>query len=480
MLFSELIYYAKKADLSFSYNFDTLLLSSHDVRFTHACMDNRKAEKNSLFICIKGENNDGHNFAEDAIKRGAVALIAEKSEEERIRELNIPTLFVENSAKALEKIAKEIRLDFQGKVIAITGTAGKTSVKEMLWQVLSQKGKTAKNYLNYNTQLGVSLTILSAEQDEDFWVLEAGISHEHDMEEIAHIINPDIALVLNAGLGHAEGLPKGAAYYKSKLFKYLKNDTSIALASSDYPELLEESKKNFENTLYFSTQDNAQPYFAEYKGINENEKGIFEVKIPFAKKDEIFEIYAPLRSAYGAENVIAISAIASLCGMGKEEIQKAFENTSLPVQRFEVYTYKDITLIDDSYNANPLSFVRMLEAARDYAIKNKAPLLCLAGAMYELGEISENEHFKLGEELAKHDVEKVFYIGAFEKEVEKGFHSLKNMHEFSLLSQPENFFITLESLALEKAVFLVKGSRSNHLEEYVKEIKKLYDKNHCE
>lgn len=467
MLFSELITLAQKAEVLVNFKNPT----NKDFIIADFCVDTRNIKENSLFICLKGEKSDGHTHIPDAINKNAIALLAEKGKLENFSE--IPVIYVENTYTALQKIAHTKRMDFAGKVIAITGSAGKTNVKEILAQVLNHKGKTAKNYLNFNTQIGVSLSILNTQNDEDFWVLEAGISHEHDMDEIGEILTPDIALVLNVGLAHSEGLPKGVAYYKSKLFSYLKNSSSLALASADYPELLEESKKLHFKTLYFSIKDEENKYFASYKGISSTGKGLYSLRI----RDTFFEIETPLRSSYGAENCLAIALIALSCGMTTEEIQIAFKDISLPPQRFEKYIWGSTILIDDSYNANPLSFMRMIEAAYEYCIPTSEnsfsrPFICLAGSMKELGDIAPEEHKKLGQKLAI--AQSIFYTGEYVKEIKEGLNEQNFSGDFSLLTSPEDFAQTLKNIALKDAVFFVKGSRSHRLELYSAEIKKYY------
>ncbi len=481
MLFSELIQCAKEAKISFEYTLPTHLLGKEkEISFNQAWTDSRRVEKNDLFICTQGEKTDGHKYAEQTVESGASILIVEKEKfKNNALNFSVPLIYVENSVEALMKIALAKRMKFQGKVIGITGTAGKTTVKELLAQVLSCKGKTAKNYLNFNTQIGLSLSILNTSGDENFWVLEAGISHEHDMDEIATVLRPDIALILNADLGHAEGLPKGSAYYKSKLFKYLKDEHSKALACADYSDLVKESQKNTDKIYYFTSQDKKVEYQAKYKGaLNENPKnikGLYTLSFSDLStgEQEIFDVETPLHSEYGAENVIAISAIASLCGMNEKEIQEAFKKSTLPSQRFEIHYYNNITLIDDSYNANPLSFKRMLQAAQEYTSEKKI-FICIAGAMGELGEHAKQAHLELGKELANTRAKYIFYTGDFSKEIKQGLEENSFESEFNLLKSPEDFSEYLKKLALSEATFLVKGSRSNHLELYVQEIQKLY------
>ncbi len=480
MHFLDIINFATQANLAFSLN-----PNAKNLEISSFCFDNRKASQGSLFVCLCGENNDGHNYAQSAIENGAVALIAQKEKlSEEILNSQIPLLLVDDTQKALEEIAHAKRLNFQGKVIAVTGTAGKTCLKEMIFHTLSKKFQVSKNYLNYNTQIGASISILEANDQADFWVLEAGISQEHDMDELGAIILPDIALVLNVGEGHAEGLPRGSAYYKSKLFKYLKDNQAKAFASKDYEDLKLECLSHCNNAIFFSIQDERCPYFAKYLGMqknlsdmNEKELGLFEVRLPNKKE---FTLSTHLPSPFYAENIIALCAILDSLHISIDEMKNALSDFSMPTQRFVVEHIQDITIIDDSYNANPLSFKRMLKAAKEYTSQNTRPLICIAGSMLELGEIAADEHFKLGAEFAKEDVKHIFYIGDFYDEIKDGYHSISKNVNFYRPESAADFISTIKELDLENAVYFIKGSRSNHLETYAQKLKNFYTQKNCE
>ncbi len=473
MHFSELISFAAQSGIKHE-----AANCEQNIVISHVCIDNRKVETGSLFICISGEKNDGHNYAEDAIKNGAVALIAEKNKlpsKEVFK--SIPILFVENTTKDIEKLAHAKRLNFQGKVIALTGTAGKTCLKEMLFFTLSQEAKTCKNYLNYNTQIGVSMTILAADNKAQYWCLEAGISQEHDMDELGAIIKPDIALVLNVGAGHAEGLPQGSAYYKSKLFSYLKDDTSLAFANEDYEDLKKEALQNFHKTQFFSINNNTCPNYAHYLGADKENKGIFEVKL---EKHEQFKVETALLSPFSAENVLACCLIASHCNISIASIQKALKSFSFPEQRFDVKHYQDITIIDDSYNANPLSFKRMLVAAKEYTKEKSKPLIIIGGSMLELGDISSKEHYELGVEFSKIDADCVFFKGDFSAEIHEGIKSTNKNIPFYPIDSIDNFIKNIQQLSYTSAVFFIKGSRSIHLEAFAESLKNYYSPKNSE
>ena len=209
-----------------------------NIPVTAVATDSRAAVPGSLFVCIPGERVDGHDFAESAADRGACAVLAQHPlpafAEKRP---GVPVLLVEDSVKALGQVAHAWRRTFAGKVVGLTGTAGKTTVKEVLASVLSLAGKTAKTEMNHNNQIGMPMAMLAADGGERFWVMEAGISHAGDMDELGAVMEPDLAIVLNAGTGHTEGLGReGVAWHKTRLFTHL-SPAGKAMASADYPEL---------------------------------------------------------------------------------------------------------------------------------------------------------------------------------------------------------------------------------------------------
>ncbi|MDE7065497.1 MAG: UDP-N-acetylmuramoylalanyl-D-glutamyl-2, 6-diaminopimelate--D-alanyl-D-alanine ligase, partial [Desulfovibrionaceae bacterium] len=171
---------------------------------TGVARDNRDIVPGDLFVCIPGERVDGHDFAMAAVQAGAAAVLARRELPEVPP--SVPVLRVDDTVKALGRLAAAWRMRTRAKVVGITGTAGKTTVKEVLAQVLSVQGPTERTAKNHNNQIGLPLSILNAAEDAAFWVMEAGISHAQDMEELAPVLRPDIGLVLNAGAGHTAGL----------------------------------------------------------------------------------------------------------------------------------------------------------------------------------------------------------------------------------------------------------------------------------
>ncbi|WP_298069892.1 UDP-N-acetylmuramoyl-tripeptide--D-alanyl-D-alanine ligase [uncultured Mailhella sp.] len=441
------------------------ILRPAEVTLTGAASDNRTVRPGQLFVAIPGEKTDGHLFAAAAVQAGASAVLAEH--DPFAGKPPVPVLLVQNSVKALGLIAHDWRSSFQGKVVGLTGTAGKTTTKELLSSILSCRGKTARTALNLNTQVGMPVSMLEADGDESFWVMEAGISRPDDMDELGPILEPDLAVILNAGTGHSLGLgKKGTAYYKSKLLNYLKKG-GIALVSADYEDLVSEAKALRPDTIFFSAFGRKAPYRAEYLGLDEN--GCSRCRLYL--DGESFDVTCALSGAYAAENVLAAAATAHLLGLSRQEIIQGLEGASLPAQRFARHETGGWSVIDDSYNANPLSAGRMIEAAAELA--GGRPFLCVMGAMAELGDKAEDEHRKLGQKLAASGCQAVFWTGEHAAEVQEGLETGAFSGHYAAFSGPEDFSAALEEWRAAyphvlAGLALFKGSRRNRMERFVK------------
>lgn len=424
------------------------------------CTDSRKARPGLCFVCIAGENVDGHDFAGKAAAAGASLVLAA-----RPLAVSAPVLVVEDTVKALGAIAHAWRNRFSGKVVGVTGTAGKTTVKEVLAQVLSVRGLTARNALNLNNQIGMPVSMLEATGEEDFWVMEAGISQPRDMDELAPVLQPDVALVLNAGAGHTEGLgARGVAWHKARLLAHVRQG-GTALVSSDYADLVREARAVCPQAVFFTAAGRPVPYRASYSGPAPEDaaqegmgRGLYRLWLD----GQPLDVAAPFRGEYGAENAIAVAAVAHVLGLSPAEIAEGLSRAVLPVQRFQMFNAGPWRIIDDSYNANPLSMRRMVEASGDVA--GAAPLYAVMGAMGELGAVADEEHERLGRLLAQSGVQAVFWKGEHFDDVRYGLEAEKFSGLLCAVSSPEEFQEAWTRAALKPGVVLCKGSRSNHLE----------------
>ncbi len=468
--------------------------NSEHILILGAASDNRLVKQGDLFVCIKGENVDGHSFAKDAMQKGAVALLAEKNpfHEEFGDNPPIPVLLVDDSVKALGKLAHACRVTFgqnpKKKVIAVTGTAGKTSLKELVAHILSLDsetfevvpGKVAKNPLNYNTQIGMPITILNASGEEDFWVLELGISHAHDMDELGEIATPDYAIILNAANAHTEWLgEKGVAYHKARLLSYVK-EGGLGFVNAAYPDLVEEAKAYACQKIYFGTPANdiseKSTHFAEYHGLNQEQFGLFTL---FLQGKEL-EIASPFIAGVGIENCSAAASLCDVLAISDACIIKGMANVPLPKMRFNRIQKGSWNIIDDCYNANLLSTLRMVEAVEQLAKADPSTsqaekdFYLVLGEMKELGKLCHAEHINLGKILGKTKAKAIFWLGNFAEDVKKGLVEEGFHGDFHSIEQKEDLVSLLKNCPHSEKLILFKASRSNALENYLN-----YFMDHC-
>lgn len=439
------------------------------------CVDSRKTRPGCLFFCIPGERFDGHDFAANAAEAGALAVVSERELSDlppRPDGTEVPVLLVKDARKALGMLARGHRDRTNAKVVGITGTAGKTTVKECLSQVLAKAGRTAKNYLNLNNQIGLPMSMLAASEKDAFWVMEAGISKPHDMDELGEILRPDLGVILNVGPGHTAGLGDlGVAHYKSLFLTHLA-EGGVGLVNADYPELVRNARKHCSNLVMFSGKGRDATYRGGYIGGVEVRSSSSGVRVSVRSRyrlwldGEQLEVEAPLHGAAGTENVTAIAAAAHILGLSKSQIAEGLADAALPPQRFACSVLGPWTIIDDSYNANPLSCGRTLEAARGVAAGR--PLTLVMGEMGELGEDADKAHRALGESMADSRAGVIFWKGGHLDAVREGLKMSNWKGELHPVNSPEEFLELFKETGLTNGVILFKGSRFNHMEEMVK------------
>lgn len=422
--------------------------------------DSRAVRPGSLFVCIAGEHTDGHVYARQAEAAGAVAILGTRP----VEGLTVPYLLVDDAVQALGQMAALWRTRCASvRVVGITGTAGKTTIKELLAHVLSLHGKTARNAANHNNQIGMPLSILSTDGDEAFWVMEAGISHEGDMDDLGAILRPDLALILNVGPGHTEGLgARGVAWHKARLLSYVPRN-GICLVNADYPDLVREARAVRADLCYFTAEGRPLQFRGAPTG-RQGERGRYRLWLDGTPCD----VLAPFQGDYGTENCIAVAAAAYLLGLPAETIVRGIAGAEMPGQRFARRIIGPWKAIDDTYNANPLSMRRMLDTAADMAQREAADsFIPVLGEMRELGDVSEAEHEKLGRHLAELRPVAVIWKGGQAEAVRTGLERGGYHGPFLEPEDAAAFCGVMAELGRglpHGALVLFKGSRSNRLE----------------
>ncbi|HKI78534.1 MAG TPA: UDP-N-acetylmuramoyl-tripeptide--D-alanyl-D-alanine ligase [Ignavibacteriaceae bacterium] len=425
-------------------------------------IDSRNIKRKSLFIAIKGEKFDGHDFINEVVKKGASAIMINERKYKYFTGLELPLITVKNTTASLGEIAKTWRRKLNAKVIGITGSAGKTSTKELLASILSEKYKVNKTKLNNNNHIGVPLTILSTSENHEVLVLEHGTNHFGEISYTADIANPDYALITNIGDSHLEFLKnkKGVFKEKAALFSATMKNSGTLFVNYDEPQLIK-AVRGYKKKITYSF-DSKTDVRGRLLGPDEKGKEKIEIKYKNHKISGSF-----LYGEQNAKNLLASSTVAFRLGVTKTQIINGIKKFKNVNRRLNVKNYNNnFTMIDDSYNANPDSSKLALELLNKISKGRKT--IALLGDMLELGSVGAKYHKDLAPVINRNKIDKVITIGRLMKSLNKELKAKKiDCRHFSSRSELRRY---LRSLGHKNSVVLIKGSRGMKMEEFVKTI----------
>ena len=422
-----------------------------DVQFTGVSIDSRTINNNNLFFAIVGENNDGHIFVEDAIKNGAAAIIVN-----RRLDIKIPQLIVKDTRIALGELARDYRAQFKQPIIALTGSCGKTTTKMLITQILKTLGSVNTTVGNLNNDYGVPLTLLSMDLQAKFAVIEMGANHPKEIAYLTHIVQPDVAMITNAGPVHLEGFKsiQGVAESKGEIYQGL-NANGIALINlddkfSDYWISINVGTRY----LTFGFNPSADIYISNIQTLTENQS---QFKLHTLQGE--CEIQFNLLGEHNIRNALAAACAGIALNIPLEKIKRGLESAVAVDKRFvEKITKDGGKIIDDTYNANPLA----MEMALKFLSQKSGERLLIVGDMGELGDESIYYHQELGRQAKEYGINKLYAIGEFTQHTvksfgEQGFHFIDHNAMLKALEQQVN----------KNTTVLVKGSRSARMERIV-------------
>lgn len=417
-------------------------LHQYFLASTGITTDTRNINKDNFYVALKGTNFNGNSFTKKAFELGAKYVLIDEQE----YKINEQCLLVDNCLAALQELAKFHRNYLTKiKIIGLTGSNGKTTTKELIHAVLSQKYKTKATKGNLNNHIGVPLTLLSFDKSTEIGIVEMGANHQKEIEFLSSIAQPDYGYITNFGKAHLEGFGgvQGVIKGKSELYDYIEFHKKIAIINLEDP--IQETKKNLFNTYTFGINKEA---------ANVNiEKVIADpmVKISF----ENTTINSHLIGLYNANNINAAVAIGKLLNVSNDKIKAGVEGYIPENNRSQLLTKNGYEIILDAYNANPSS---MQAALTNFFQLEQNPKTAVLADMFELGEESKNEHHKLVDLCSKEDTISFYLIG-------KDFYSNKiqqsNLHFFETF---EDFKEAIKNNNLTKGLLLIKGSRGMSLE----------------
>jgi UDP-N-acetylmuramoyl-tripeptide--D-alanyl-D-alanine ligase len=423
-------------------------------------IDSRNIKKDSLFIAIKGEKFDGHNFIGDAIDAGAAAIIIDENKADKFRNYKIPVVTVKDTTSALGDLAKVWRSKLNTKILAITGSAGKTTTKEMLASILSEKYKVNKTASNNNNHIGVPLTLLSTTNEYDILILELGTNHFGEIAYAANIAQPDYAIITNIGNSHLEYFKnkKGVLSEKIVLFKTTAARKGILFINND-DILISKTMLDYSKRVTFGFES-ISDVKGTIKSFNEEGKPFIEI----CYKDLIVQQQFNLYGEQSAKNYLAAAAVALKLGLNKKEITTGISKFKPIDKRLNIKTFKKFVLIDDTYNANPESIRYAIEIMPKIKAYNNR--IAILGDMLELGDESAKLHAELGRIIKRNKIDLTVTIGDSMKNLDSELKKLKveSIH----FDNRKDCSEYLKTFKFHGYVVLVKGSRGMQMEEFLK------------
>ena len=408
--------------------------------------DTRKLSKNTMFAALKGERFDGNKFVEQAFNLGAKYCIVD----DKKAVINKQCVLVNDSLFALQKLSNFHRNQIKTPIIALTGSNGKTTTKELITNVLSSKYKVKSTVGNFNNHIGVPLTLLSFDETLDFGIVEMGANHQKEINFLCEIAEPNYGLITNFGKAHLEGFGgvEGVIKGKSEMYDYLRaNNKTIFVNTKDQKQI--EQIKNYEKIITFgNTETNdcvvtfleANPFVGlEYRNT---------------------KINSQLIGSYNFGNIAVSVAIGHYFGLDSDQIKKAIESYIPKNNRSEIKKIKSNTIIMDAYNANPSSMLVALENFHRLDAKNK---IVIVGDMLELGDDSKHEHQEIINVIENYFPNNVITVGKY-------FYATQSQNYIKKYPNFESLIEEYEFRKLENKTLFLKGSRGIALERILKEM----------
>ena len=389
-----------------TYHGDESLL---DREVAGVTIDSRKVEKDFLFVAINGERFNAHQFIPDTIEKGALCVVSH----EDLGDTDYPYILVEATGQALLDIAKLYRDSFDVKVVGITGSVGKTSTKEMIASVLAQKYNVHKTQGNFNNECGLPLTIFEMNEEHQVSVLEMGINHFGEMRKLSTVASPDICVITNIGVAHLEFLKtrEGIMQEKTQMFQDMKPGGSVVLNGDDPLLSTIGPVKGSDPIFYGLDQDKNVVYATDVEPL-----GLKGTSCTIHLPEGSFSCVVPIPGIHMVSNALAGSAVGSKLGLTTEEIKRGIESLpSIPGRNHIIQTDR-LILLDDCYNANPVSMKASLDVL-NMGIGRKVAVL---GDMGELGPDYVALHRSVGEYAAAIGIDLVCAIGPMSKEIAEG------------------------------------------------------------
>jgi UDP-N-acetylmuramoyl-tripeptide--D-alanyl-D-alanine ligase len=442
-----------------------LMSGNIDTKFTGISTDSRKICAGDLFIPISGERFDGHDYRKSSLNSGASAALTHKEIQGSYNKVIIK---VEDTLKALRDIATYYRLKFNIPFIAITGSVGKTSTKDMVACVLNQRFNVLKTEGNFNNEIGLPLTIFNLDSFHETAVIEMGMSGFNEISRLSSIVNPDIAIITNIGLSHIEKLGSRQNILKAKMeiLEHLNKDGLVILNGDD--KLLYGLKDLLKfRTVYYGMEDGL-----DYQAYNVNTAGengtYFEITIGNCD----YKVHVPVPGIHNVYNALAAITAGIELKLPPDKIVKGISEFSAGKMRMSIIPLEKIKIINDTYNASPQSMEAAIKVLKEIAAGRRT--VAVLGDMLEMGEWASKAHIDVGKFAVLMGIDYIITVGDNGKSIKDGAilagMSKENAFSFKDNNEANEF---LSSFIIEDDVVLIKGSRGMKMEEITEHLLKI-------
>lgn len=421
-------------------------------------IDSRKVEKDSLFVAIRGARVDGHQFIPQTIAQGALCALSE----EHLGDVTFPYILVTSCEQALKDLAEHYRKSLGIKVVGISGSVGKTSTKEMIASVLEQKYNVLKTQGNFNNEIGVPLTIFNIREEHEIAVLEMGINHFGEMTRLAKMARPDICVITNIGVAHMEllGSRDGILKAKTEMFQYMNPEGTI-IFNGDDDKLVAYHPENGLVPVYFGLGDNSS-----YRAEQIVNRGLRGTDATFLTPSSSFDAHISIPGEHMVHNALAGIAVGYALGMTDDQIKAGIEALKPLAGRNNLIETDTYTIIDDCYNANPVS----MKASIDVLAKADTRKVAILGDMGELGATEKKMHSDVGRHAADAKIDVLICIGTLSKELARGAKEQNDTISIYHYPDKDSFFAEMDKILQNGDTILVKASHSMAFEKIVERL----------
>jgi len=446
-----------------------LLSGRESDAFTGVSIDSRTLKAGQLFFCIQGPTFDGHAFIRQAVKKKAAGIIISDQAQPALSSQETGTYFVirvNNTLSALQDLARFHRQRLPVRVVGVTGTNGKSTTKEMIASIAETTFKTLKTRGNLNNHIGLPLNVLELDKTHEVAVLEMGMSAAGEIKLLADIAKPDIGVITNISEGHLVQLKtlKNVQSAKGELFDAL-NDEATAIVNADDPLVLElaTALRTAVKRLTFGINNKADVKANHIRATGGGHD--FTVSL----LGDAFDVKLPFLGFCNIYNALAALATGHSLGIGTADMKAGLANCKLLSQRYEIFQYDSMTIINDAYNANPKSMQEALATLVEYPSPGRR--IFVIGDMLELGDSSQSAHTHLGKEIARQPIDILVTVGELTALTAKGAHA-GGMKEDQVIAfdQREEASEFLRENTLAGDCLLFKGSRGSGMEKVLKEL----------